>query len=59
VAALNETFLFNRWKRVLMLDRKKITAAFPKMSTALMALNFPPAVVYYAQRGDGGSPERR
>jgi phospholipid N-methyltransferase len=32
-----------------LLDRKKIRATFPNMRTALVLLNFPPAVVYFAQ----------
>jgi phospholipid N-methyltransferase len=32
-----------------LLDRKRIKATFPKMHTALVLLNFPPAVVYFAQ----------
>jgi phospholipid N-methyltransferase len=42
-----------------LLDRKKIKATFPNTSTALVMLNFPPAVVYYARRRDKGSSERR
>jgi len=33
-----------------LLDRKKIRARFPKLRTVPVFLNFPPAVVYYAQR---------
>jgi phospholipid N-methyltransferase len=33
-----------------LLDRKKIRAMFPKLRTVPVFLNFPPAVVYYAQR---------
>jgi phospholipid N-methyltransferase len=33
-----------------LLDRKRIKATFPKMRTALVLLNFPPAVVYFAQK---------
>ncbi len=33
-----------------LLDRKKIRARFPNTSTVPVFLNFPPAVVYYAQR---------
>ncbi len=33
-----------------LLDRKKILARFPKTRTVSVFLNFPPAVVYYAQR---------
>lgn len=33
-----------------LLDRKKIRARFPNTRTVPVVLNFPPAVVYYAQR---------
>ena len=33
-----------------LLDRKRIRARFPNTRTAPAFLNFPPAVVYYAQR---------
>jgi phosphatidylethanolamine/phosphatidyl-N-methylethanolamine N-methyltransferase len=33
-----------------LLDRKRVRATFPNMSTALVLLNFPPAVVYFAQK---------
>ena len=33
-----------------LLDRKKIRAKFPNTRTVRAFLNFPPAVVYYAQR---------
>ena len=33
-----------------LLDRKKIRARFPRLRTVPVFLNFPPAVVYYAQR---------
>jgi phospholipid N-methyltransferase len=33
-----------------LLDRKKIRARFPNIPTVPVFLNFPPAVVYYAQR---------
>jgi phospholipid N-methyltransferase len=32
------------------LDRKKIVGRFPRTRTASVFLNFPPAIVYYAQR---------
>ena len=33
-----------------LVDRKKIQARFPRLRTVPVLLNFPPAVVYYAQR---------
>ena len=33
-----------------LLDRKKIQTRFPRLRTVPVFLNFPPAVVYYAQR---------
>jgi phospholipid N-methyltransferase len=39
-----------------LLDRKKIRARFPNLRTVPVLLNFPPAVVYYAQRGAPTSP---
>ena len=33
-----------------LLDRKKIRTRFPNLRTVPVFLNFPPAVVYYAQR---------
>ena len=33
-----------------LLDRKKIRRCFPRLRTVPVLLNFPPAVVYYAQR---------
>jgi phospholipid N-methyltransferase len=33
-----------------LMDRKKVAAAFPKLRTVAVLLNFPPAVVYYAQK---------
>ena len=33
-----------------LLDRKKIKTRFPNLRTVPVFLNFPPAVVYYAQR---------
>jgi phosphatidylethanolamine/phosphatidyl-N-methylethanolamine N-methyltransferase len=41
-----------------LLDRRKIKARFPHMSTARVLLNFPPAFVYYAQKGAGVTAER-
>ncbi len=41
-----------------LLDRRKIRERFPKTSTALVMLNFPPAFVYYAQKREKVSPER-
>jgi phospholipid N-methyltransferase len=38
-----------------LLDRKKIRARFPSLRTVPVLLNLPPAVVYYAQRGEPGS----
>lgn len=38
-----------------LLDRKKIRARFPKMRTALVLLNFPPAFVYFARKGSGAT----
>jgi phospholipid N-methyltransferase len=41
-----------------LMDRKKIRARFPTMSTALVLLNFPPAFVYYARKKEKISSER-
>jgi phospholipid N-methyltransferase len=41
-----------------LLDRRKIRARFPKMRSAFVALNFPPAFVYYAHKREDVSPER-
>jgi phospholipid N-methyltransferase len=36
-----------------LLDRRKIRARFPQLSTARVLLNFPPAFVYYARKSAG------
>jgi phospholipid N-methyltransferase len=41
-----------------LMDRKKIRARFPTMSTALVLLNFPPAFVYNAQKREAVSAAR-
>jgi phospholipid N-methyltransferase len=38
-----------------LLDKGKIRERFPTLRTAMVLLNFPPAVVYYAQRNGEGS----
>lgn len=47
--ALGEGGMFIQFQHSL-LDRKKIRARFPHTRTVPALLNFPPAVVYYAQR---------
>jgi len=47
--SLREGGMFIQFQHSL-LDRKKIRARFPSMRTMPALLNFPPAVVYYAQR---------
>jgi len=46
---LREGGMFIQFQHSL-LDRKKIQARFPNTRTVPVLLNFPPAVVYYAQR---------
>jgi phospholipid N-methyltransferase len=41
-----------------LLDRRKIKARFPNTISTFVALNFPPAFVYYAQKGDVVAPGR-
>lgn len=38
-----------------LLDRGKIQAAFPRLRTVPVLLNFPPAFIYYASKGNGHS----
>jgi phosphatidylethanolamine/phosphatidyl-N-methylethanolamine N-methyltransferase len=47
--ALGEGGMFVQFQHSL-LDRKKIRNRFPNLRTVPVFLNFPPAVVYYAQR---------
>jgi phospholipid N-methyltransferase len=47
--ALGERGMYIQFQYSL-LDRKKIKARFPRLRTVPVFLNFPPAVVYYAQR---------
>jgi phospholipid N-methyltransferase len=41
-----------------LLDRQKIRARFSKLRTVPVFLNFPPAVIYYAQKSPVGRAER-
>jgi phospholipid N-methyltransferase len=55
--ALGEGGMYIQFQYSL-LDRQKIRARFPNLRTVPALLNIPPAVVYYAQRGEPASPRR-
>lgn len=53
--ALGEGGMYIQFQYSL-LDRQKIRARFPDLRTVPALLNIPPAVVYYARRGEPASP---